>query len=111
MNSKKGNNKENMLNFTDIVKSERPKSFDADAKLSDYIDWEIIIENIEIIETQSLGNAIIITANVGNEIKRLLTFSTIIYKQIMDYNLMEKVKAGAKIKAYICKKKRYLMLC
>jgi len=80
----------------------------SDGRLSDYVGRSIVIRAVEFGELGTLGNYAILTVQIGNEVKRLHTFSEVIIRQCK--KLEPHLKNGAFVKAKLVKRKNYITL-
>jgi hypothetical protein len=98
------NMSEKTIEFGEIYKGD----LDSDGHLSDYVGRNIVIKGVEFGELGTLGDYAILTVQIGNEIKRLHTFSEVIIRQCK--KLEPHLKNGISVKAKLIKRKNYITL-
>lgn len=95
---------EKTVEFGKIYKGD----LDSDGHLSDYVGKNLVIKSVEFGELGTLGNYAILTVQIGDEIKRLHTFSEVVIRQCE--KLEPHLKTGTSVKAKLVKRKNYITL-
>jgi len=87
--------------FSDVYKG----SLDSHGRLTDYLNEEMIIKDVEFTELGNYGDVAIATVEVKNVERRLHTFSQVLIKQLKA--IEDVLKEGKVVKARLVKRKRY----
>lgn len=90
-----------IIEFGEIHKGD----IDSDGHLGDMVGKIMHIKAVEFGKLETLGDYAVVTAQVGNEIKRLHTFSAILIKQLK--KIEPYVAQGKIVKAKLIKRKNY----